>query len=176
MNCVASVYRNGNQKIYNMCMGQQNDRIIGGTLGYYSTYNSVELIDCIKKQIILNYIEHTGLKTTHLLFQPCDPTKKVLSYFMNSQYCIGIAKGLRDKKDPKNFFDSETRYIDASARSIQSGKPIITLVTEMNLSHALNAKQTMSVLRSIINKANVNIEDILVFNLTVGDFWCVTGI
>lgn len=175
MNYVASVYRNNGNKTYNICM-MENRQMTGSTVGYYSTTDVKEVINAIKNQMILNYIPHTGERTSHLLFQPCDITKNMLRHFIDSQYAIGIATGLRDRKDPKNFFADETKYIDASARSISSGKPVLTLVKEMNLSHALNAKQTVNVLKSVLNKTSIKIEDILVFNLTTGDFWCVTSI
>ena len=175
MNYVASVYRNSGAKSYNICM-LSNTQKNGTVTGYYSTDNSSEIVDAIKKQMILNCITHKGERTSHLLFQPCKPTKDILKYFMTSQYCIGIATGLRDRKDPKNFFDSETKYVDATAKSISTGKTVLTLVSEMNLSHALTANQVIKVLKCILNKSHVKMEDILVFNLTVGDFWCVTGI
>lgn len=175
MDCVASVYRANGKRMYNICMVSATQKA-GTTTGYYSTENSNEVLAAIKKQIVLNYVPHKVERTSHLLFQPCEPNKNILHYFLSSQYCIGVAKGLRDRTDPKNFFNDETKYIDASARSISSGKPILTLVQEMNLSHALNAKQVISILKCVINKANIKIEDILVFNLTTGDFWCVTSI
>lgn len=175
MNCVASVYRNNSKKYYNICMlstTQHNGKVTG----YYSTEDSSEILETIKKQMLLNHFEHSGERTSHLLFQPCEPTKEILAHFMNSQYCIGIARGLRDHKNSNMFFEEETKYVDASAKSINTGKTILTLVPEMNLSHALNASQVVKVLKCIVNKAGVNIEDILVFNLTAGNFWCVAGL
>lgn len=175
MNCVASVYRKNGNKVYNLCSVSATQRV-GTTTGYHTTTNTNEILDMAKKQMLLNYIQHKGDRTSHLVFQPCDPTKDMLKYFTDSQYCIGVAKGLRDRTDPKNFFNADTKYVDASARSISSGKPVLTLVQEMNLSHALNSKQTINVLKCIINNAGVKIEDILVFNLTVGSFWQVTSL
>lgn len=175
MDCVASIYRKNNNKIYHLCSMTATQRL-GMTTGYYTTTNGNEIIDLIKKQLILNYIQHKGERTSHLLFQPFEPTKDMLKYFCNSQYCIGVAKGLRDRKDPKNFFNADTKYVDASGRSISTGKPVLTLVPEMNLSHALNSKQTINVLKCIINNAGVKIEDILIFNLTTGGFWQVVSI
>lgn len=175
MNCIASVLKDNGNKVYNIIYTHVRSPQ-ATTRGYYNTSNSKELLDFAKKGLVLNYIQHTGERTSNLLLQPLTPNKNSLNFFGTSQYCIGIAKGLRDRKNPKNFFDSDTKYVDASARSITSGKPIITLVPEMNLSHALNATQTMSVLKCVVNKAGVKIEDILLFNLTTGDFWALTSV
>ena len=172
MECIASVYRNGTTRMFNVVYGSMNGRMTG----YFNSTNSRDILDCIKKKQVLNHIEHTGDRLSHLLVQPVVMNKSSMNSFMQSQFCIGIAKGLRDRKDPKNFFGNDTKSVDATSQSIRTGKTMITLVPEMNLTHALNASQLMNVLRCIVNRAGVKIEDILIFNLTVGDFWCITSI
>ena len=171
MHYVGYINRTSTPTKYTIFM-QSAMRQPGISKGYFSSEHSKDLLDAIHTSKVLNCIEYGQDRKVHALLQPTKATPTMLAEFTQSQFCIGYAKGIRKSGNAQAFFDEHTKYVDATS----GPNAKITLVPEMRLTHALNGQTVVKVLRALLNNGYVTLDDILVFNLTTGGFWSLTGV
>ena len=140
--------------------------------GYFASHHSRDMLDAIHTGNVLNCIEYGKVIKVHALLQTVKPTPTMLDDFIKCQFCIGLAKGIRKYSNAQAFFSSSTDYVNATL----TPTPKIQLVPEMRMTHALTGPTVIKVLSLLLRNGYIAIDDILVFNLTHGDFWNVVGV
>lgn len=172
MNTIACIDKTAGTTLYNFVVlpNSQNNH---STAGYFTSRRSRDLTDAIQRNVVFNCISYKQEKLTHALLQPVTISKNELQAFPYSQYTIGYMEGLREKKDTNIFYNEELiKY----AKVMKKPKPTIELVYGMRNTVALDAKTLVQVLRVMLSSGRLGINDLLVFNLTSGNLWMLTGI